>query len=291
MSASEARDVSCAGCGAPLPETAKFCPACGRPVDADTGTTVRAEVPPEETGRVPLSISRVQPRWFGVTPPMLLLGLAVAALVLAVVLFATGRWPVALILLGIAILVFTAFLEVARRKPDTAVSRLSVGAFDDVRARAGSALESLAVRGRAGRDAIRLRNDLVQVHAYRRELLTAFGDAVYRDDESGAETLRASLGEADARAAALEAELHALAVATRDRIEKARLAVQQTEMVSVPEPYPPPDEGTPPTPAPVPEPSPPPDELTPPQPDPVPTPGPEPSPGPPSPDPGSADRS
>ena len=43
----------------------------------------------------------------------------------------------------------------------------------------------------------------------------------------------------------------------------------------VPEPTPPPDEGTPPTPAPVPEPSPPPDEGTPPVPDPVTEPSPQ----------------
>jgi hypothetical protein len=43
----------------------------------------------------------------------------------------------------------------------------------------------------------------------------------------------------------------------------------------VPEPSPPPDEGTPPTPAPVPEPYPPPDEGTPPQPPMVPEPGPQ----------------
>ena len=43
----------------------------------------------------------------------------------------------------------------------------------------------------------------------------------------------------------------------------------------VPEPSPPPDEGTPPMPAPVPEPYPPPDELTPPSPTTVPEPGPQ----------------
>jgi hypothetical protein len=44
---------------------------------------------------------------------------------------------------------------------------------------------------------------------------------------------------------------------------------------TVPEPAPPPDEGTPPTPAPVPEPYPPPDEGTPPRPPAVPEPGPQ----------------
>jgi hypothetical protein len=46
-----------------------------------------------------------------------------------------------------------------------------------------------------------------------------------------------------------------------------------SEPAIVPEPYPPPDEGTPPTPEPVPEPYPPPDEGTPPSIPPVPEPG------------------
>jgi hypothetical protein len=247
-------------------------------VDPDTGTTVRAELPPSETGPVPVSVSHVEPRWFGVTPPMLLFALALAGLVLAIALFATGNWPFGLIVLGVATLLFLGFLEVARRKPDTAVTRRSAEAIDDVRARAGSMIEALGVRGRAARETARLRHELVGLHAYRRELLAAFGDAVYRDVD--AEPLRTQLQELDARAANLAAELQQVAVAARERIENARLAVQETQMVAVPEPYPPPDEGNPPAPVPIPEPYPPPDEGTPPVPDPVPTPGPEPG-GPP----------
>ena len=280
MSASEPLP-SCTGCGAPLPAAARFCPGCGRPVDADTGTTVRAEVPPSETGPVPVAYEVTQPHWFGVTPPIALLVLALAALAAAVVLFAAGDWPIGLILVGVSILVFTGFLEVARRKPDTAVTRMSADAFDGMRTRAGSALEALAARNRAGREIVRLRHELARVHAHRRDLLTVFGDAAYR----GAPTddLRAELERVDTRAAELDAEVQRVAAEGRARIERARLAVQETQMVSVPEPYPPPDEGNPPTPSPIPEPLPPPDEGTPPQPDPVPTPGPEPGIEPPKP--------
>jgi hypothetical protein len=52
-------------------------------------------------------------------------------------------------------------------------------------------------------------------------------------------------------------------------------ALEPPSTVPVPEPYPPPDEGTPPMPAPVPEPYPPPDEGTPPTPPLVPEPGPQ----------------
>ena len=273
MSASEVAP-SCTECGAPLPATARFCPCCGRPVDSGTGTTVREEVPPSETGPVPVSYTATQPRWFGVTPPIVLFVLTVAGFAVAAVLFAAGDWPVGLILVGVSILVFTGFLEVARRKPDTAVTRMSADAFDRVRARAGSSFEALSARNRAGREIARLRHELSRMHAHRRDLLTVFGDAAYRGAPT--EGLRSELEAVDARAAELEGEVQRVAAEGRERIERARLAVQETQMVSVPEPYPPPDEGNPPTPAPIPEPLPPPDEGTPPQPDPVPTPGPEP---------------
>jgi hypothetical protein len=126
-----------------------------------------------------------------------------------------------------------------------------------------------------GTETLRLRRQLGRLQAYRRDLLTAFGDAVYRGDEAAAARLRVELGGVDVQTRDLEQELHRLVVATRERIASARLAAQPT-MVEVPEPYPPPDEGTPPQPVPVPEPYPGP-EIVPPTPDPVPTPGPEPT--------------
>lgn len=239
-------------------------------------------MPPSETGQVPISFTQAEPHWFGVTPPSLLLVLSVTALAVAIVLFATGGWPLGLILLGAGILLVAAFLEVARRKPDGAVTRRSAQTFDSFRARAGSTLELLAARGRSSRESARLRNELAYLQGQRRNLLTVFGDAVYRGDRS-ADAFRQDLAALDERAATLDRELHQLGAATRDRIEKARLAVQETQMV-VPEPYPPPDEGTPPAPAIIPEPSPPPDEATPPTPDPVPNPRPETDPTPPSPE-------
>ena len=61
--------MKCPACSATLPADARYCAACGRPVtDADAD---------------PVSFSRVEPHWFGVAPPTFLLGIAIAAVVLA----------------------------------------------------------------------------------------------------------------------------------------------------------------------------------------------------------------
>lgn len=267
--AKETADASCIACGVPLPRSAAYCPGCGRPLDDEIAdSTVRAEIPPTETGPLPVSISRAEPRWFGVPSSTALLVLSIVVFAFAVLAFVSGRWPVGLILAGIGLLLCSAFLELARRKPDSELSRRSLERVDDARARAGSVVEALLIRGRAGRDATMLRLELRRLYQRRRDLLTAFGDAVYRGAD--ADGLRSELEALDERARDLDDEVHQLAVGARERIEETRLAVQETQMVTVPEPYPPPDEGTPPTPPLLPEPSPPPDEITPPEPDPEP---------------------
>ena len=79
----------------------RFCPQCGTRIgEQDTRVL---ETPPDETGAVPVEVMRVEPRLYGVTPSALVLGLAVASLILTIVFFATGHWPVALIMLGLTV--------------------------------------------------------------------------------------------------------------------------------------------------------------------------------------------
>jgi hypothetical protein len=273
MSASrQAIAETCSGCGIELPPGARFCPECGTPAAA--GETVRQELPPEETGPVPISFERAEPHLFGVTPPVLLLGVAVVLLVLALVLFVSGHWPFGLIALGLAALLFAAFLEAARRRPASHVTRASV----DARERAGSVLETWRARAVATAEVRRIHSGLAIVEAERRTALLELGEAAHRGDGLGEAGVRARLAELDEREAQLRGELDARLEHAGERIRKARLSVQDTMMVTPNqpnEPYPPPGEATPPQPAVVPEPYPPPDEGTPPAPAPVPEPGPE----------------
>jgi hypothetical protein len=238
-------------------------------------------VPANETGRVPVQYARAEPRYYGITPTTLVLVLGGAALALSVVLLATGRWPVGLILLGVALLLVLVFLETARRKPDGTVARSTAEALDSFRARAGVAADSLATRGRAARRVITLRRELQRMAALRARLLFELGAAVYGGDEQATETARGQLGELDELAAQREAEMEAVVAQAQERLKRRRLEVQPTEMVELPEEPLAPGEGEPSGPVRIPEPYPPPDEGSPPQPAIIPEPGPfAPEPGP-----------
>jgi hypothetical protein len=272
MSASQVAADACPNCGVDLPRDARFCPACGAQVDA--GSTVQAHLPPNETGPVPVSTQWSEPHWFGITPPQLLLAVAALAFVLAIVLFATGHWPFGLILLGVAALLLAAFLEAARRRPESGVTRAST----DARERARSSWETLRARQNAAGEARRVQSALLLLESDRRTAFQELGAAVHARDPAAEANAQSRLAELDEHEVELRAQLDGALGEADERIRRARLPVQETMMVLPPEPYPPPDEATPPQPAQVPEPYPPPDEATPPEPAQIPEPTPDPGP-------------
>jgi hypothetical protein len=188
------------------------------------------------------------------------------------VLFATGHWPYGLILLGAAALLLAAFLEAARRRPDSGVTRASV----DARERARSSWETLRARQVATVEARRIQSALLLLESDRRSALQDLGAAAHARDAPAEAAVRERLAELDAHETELRTRLDGALGEADERIRKARLPVQDTMMVLPTEPSPPPDEAAPPQPAIVPEPYPPPDEATPPQPARIPEPGPDP---------------
>ena len=239
-----------------------------RPDPADQ--TSEFELPPEETGRVPVTVMRVEPHWFGIAPAPLLLGVAAVCFVAAIGLFATGHWPYGLILLGLGALLLAAYSEAARRRPRSASESVRPTTGSAAVARAGSVWESLRAQAAASAHAKRIHSGLFVVESERRAALLDLGTAVYLHDEGAAGAARTRLAEIDAHETDLRRELHDGLAEAGERIRRVRLAVQQTEMVLPVEPAPPPDEATPPQPAVVPEPYPPPDEADLPTPDPPP---------------------
>jgi hypothetical protein len=228
------------------------------------------ELPPPEVGPVPRSLHEAEPRWFGVTPPSLLLGLTTLLFVLAIVLFAVGHWPYGLILLGLAALLLAVFLEAARRRPE---EHAAVRAGTEARERVRSRLEELRARSAASAEARRIQSGLLLVDGERKARLADLGAAAHARDGAAEAAARAALADLDLRELELRRRLDEQLEAAGERIRKAKLPVQDTMMVTptqppdpspgqppqpavVPEPYPPPDEGDPPEPARIPEPTP-----------------------------------
>jgi ABC-type multidrug transport system fused ATPase/permease subunit len=225
MSAYPVAAETCPNCATRLPATARFCPACG--VQVDAGETVQEQVPPNETGQVPVSMQRSEPHWFGVAPPQLLLSVAVIAFVFAIVLFVIGHWPFGLILLGAAALLLAAFLEAARRRPQSAVTRAST----DARERARSSWETLRVRQAAAAEVRRTQNALLLLESDRRSALHELGAAAHAGDATAEAAARTRLTELDERESGLRAQLDEALGEAHEKIRKARLPVQETQLV------------------------------------------------------------
>jgi hypothetical protein len=270
--------ISCPNCAALVPEGAHFCPECGvRLVAAPDDVTAVAQVPPEETGEVPVNMVMTTPRYFGVAPPLALFALAVASLVLGIVFLVTGSVIVGALLLVAAALFSALVAASARRLAQTPAAQVTGRAYERVRDRAGFVVEAVGVHSRARAELLRLRHEVLELGGRRTEAARALGEAVYRGDLGEVEAARTRMSELDRALADKESEMTSVAAEANERLQRAQLRARPTAVVEppdVPEPMPVPSE--PPGPVTVPEPSPIPSE--PPGPTPVPDPSPEPSP-------------
>jgi hypothetical protein len=200
-----------------------------------------------------------------------LLCLGCAALGASVGLFGTGSWVGGVVLLLLAVGFFAALLQPVPQK-GTRWSEQSATAAAVWRTRVATSLNNRRTRSR-----------LHGIESERAPALQALGVAVREGDRRAAQEASMRLDELDERQRGLEAELERQVALAKERVRLTRLPVQETVMVAPTagnvggkadgarlegpgEPYPPPGEANPPTPAIVPEPSPPPDEGTPPTP-------------------------
>jgi zinc-ribbon domain len=287
------RMSSCASCGSKLLAESRFCPQCGASAGLPSGETAVQELPPSETGPVPVDPFVAERRFFGVPPSTLLFGLGVGAITLAILLLVIGHYVWGLLLFVLAALVLALFVSQTRRLPAEASSlaRASLAALDAVRARAGAAVETVAAQGSARMELAGLRRELSGLTAARSDLLRELGGAVYEGDRTATRELKKRIQELDDETHAKEEQMSKVAQQASERIGEAQLQVQPTQILPrdeeapepsqapeparVPEPFPPPDEGEPPQPVQVPEPFPPPDEGDRPQQPSIPEPGPE----------------
>jgi hypothetical protein len=248
---------------------------------ANDATAVE-EIPPEETGRVPVHKVAATPRYFGIAPPLALFALAVASLAAAIVVFVAGKTIAGALLLAAAALFSALFVAASKRVPENAVARVGRRVVATVRDRTGFAVEAVSAHSTARVELFRLRRELSELAAERAEAARALGEAVYGGIEDEVEAGRNRMSELDQALADKEREMTTVTAVANERIQRAQLQIQPTEVVEppqVPEPMPAPSE--PPQPVIVPEPSPVPSEP----PMPVPSPEPMPEPSPPQPEP------
>ena len=185
-------------------------------------------IPPHEATSSPVDVSVAMPRYFGVTPPTPLFGVACATLAIAIVLAVLGHWVAALVLAAVVLGEVAMFLSVARRKPDTGVARASSTAVRRVSERARWIVEATTVRTEAGRGMTALRRELLELSDRRERALRDFGAAVYDGDEEGAERLEEELRAIDEAGQEKERQLRAIAEAAEERLQAGRQSVQPT---------------------------------------------------------------
>ncbi len=201
--------------------------SCGQkhavPVSRDRADETRRVQLPDETGPVPVSHVRAEPRWFGVPPPLALVLVTLLAFVLAIALFAAGSWPFGLIFLGLTAFLGAALLELARRRPwDAAVS---------ARSWIGPRLELVRARSRAIAEVERARSGRAVLESERRAVHLRLAEAERSGDEETAATARARLEELTRAEAALDGRLEERRALTDERIRRVRMSIDETVIV------------------------------------------------------------
>ncbi len=199
----------CSACGAASGWDARFCQRCGRP------------------------LGERAPRYYGVLAPGPAFVLGCLLLVAAAVALIAGSLIATLFLLAVTVIAFVLFYDAARRNPEDRMARSVVSSGHHLRGWASFAIASIVAWAHATRDLVRLRRESRSLRREREPILSLLGDAVYRDDESLAQTLleriRAIDGELEKRG---EARREALAAARR-HIDDERAAAHSTQQFTV----------------------------------------------------------
>jgi hypothetical protein len=238
--------TECPTCGAAVAAETPFCSECGSPNPGHQGVETRL-------------------RTYWSAPDLgLLAGVVLAGV--GIVLVGAQVWLWAALTLALAAAIIVLRVEAGRRATGAAMARVSAHR------------RVVGARSRGQIELFRLRRELAELQAERSRAYQDLGRATHEGEADGASRATAQVDDVAARIGAKENEIGLLIQEMEHRVRQAQAEVTPTsrleappEPARVPEPFPPPDEGTPPEPARVPEP--------------FPQPVPEPSPDDPAPEP------
>jgi hypothetical protein len=223
--------TDCPNCGAPVAPDTRFCSECGAPAPGPEGIETRL-------------------RTYWSAPDLgLLAGILVTAV--GVVLLGAQVWLWAVLALVLGLTIVALRLEAGRRAAGGALARVV------------AQRRIVGARSRGQLELFRLRRELAELQGELGRSYQELGRATHVGDEAAAARATAQADEVAARIGAKETEIGALLREMEQRVRQAQAEVTPTsrleappEPARVPEPFPPPDEGTPPEPARVPEPFP-----------------------------------
>jgi hypothetical protein len=184
------------------------------------------DLPPDETGQVPVTLVQAEPQWYGISPRGGGVAIGIAAAGVGVVLLVLDS-----IVAGAVLLVVGALILGSLARGSVA----SVLSGPTERGRT-----ALSTRVAAGQRLAALRRDLDAIARERDERLRALGEAVYRGDQDAVEPLRRELEDLDRRAGEAREQIDRTVLDARQRISTARLETARTQAV----PFEPPETRT-----------------------------------------------
>jgi hypothetical protein len=187
------------------------------------------ELPPDESGDVPVSYNRAEAHYFGLPPHLLVLALGALALGAAIGLLVAGHlWP-GLVLVAVGVLGVGLFLEQARRRRESHLEVALADGVDRVRAVSGLAASAASSWSRAGRAVAQARLEERRLERERARLRYELGTAVHLGDDT--EGLLAKLHDVDERLEDCALRAQSAVDEASSRVARERLAVASTQVV------------------------------------------------------------
>jgi len=183
-----------------------------------------------EVVETPPSYQVTRPRYFGLTPRGIVVAIAVGALALAIVGFATGNVTVGVLLLVAAVFLTALYVEQARRRRESSFDRVTAAAVDHTKALAGFTGASVRAWTGAGREVAKLRVEASMRARERSQIQYALGAACFENDEAQIENLRDQMRLCTERIDECAAEARTALERRKRRASRERLALRRTQI-------------------------------------------------------------
>jgi hypothetical protein len=195
--------------------------------------------PPSRPGSPRVRIASVEPRILGLMSPPVAVIAGSCALVLGIIVIASGAGVGGTILLLGGALLVTLAVSAARRWPASALPRTAGAVADTLGERLGLARASAGAWSTATREKAQLEREIRKLRDERRREQADLGEAAYREQPGRVDRLRRRVGAIDRRIERRQEEIGEVDAQAHERIERERIAAPSTREYAVAEDPPP----------------------------------------------------